>query len=104
MPQVQEELHNHREHHRARIQDPSLSILQEHSGTADPDSFRRQDFQKELSQPTAADVDLSIFNLAGQRVAMLVDDVREAGTYTIRWDGRDDKGRELASGVDLGRK
>ena len=32
---------------------------------------------------------------------MLVDDVREAGTYTIRWDGRDDKGRELASGVYL---
>ena len=25
----------------------------------------------------------------------------EAGTYTVRWDGRDDDGRELASGVYL---
>jgi len=51
--------------------------------------------------PTSADVDLSIFNLAGQQVATLVEESREAGTYTIRWDGRDDDGRELASGVYL---
>ena len=49
--------------------------------------------------PTAAGVDLAIFNLAGQRVAMLVEGAREAGTYTVRWDGRDDDGRALASGV-----
>jgi len=51
--------------------------------------------------PTNADVELSIFNLAGQQVATLVEGVREAGTYTVRWDGRDDEGRELASGVYL---
>ena len=26
---------------------------------------------------------------------------REAGTYTLRWDGRDGEGRELGSGVYL---
>jgi len=51
--------------------------------------------------PTAADVQLSIFNLAGQQVATLVEGVREAGAYTVRWDGRDDDGRALASGVYL---
>ena len=51
--------------------------------------------------PTAADVELSIFNLAGQQVETLADGLREAGTYTVRWDGRDDSGRELASGVYL---
>ena len=51
--------------------------------------------------PTAADVDLAIFNLAGQRVATLADGVRAAGSYTLRWDGRDDDGRALASGVYL---
>jgi Tol biopolymer transport system component len=51
--------------------------------------------------PTAADVELAIFNLAGQRVATLVEGMRQAGTYMIRWDGRDDDGRALASGVYL---
>ena len=54
-----------------------------------------------FSLPTAADVDLAIFNLAGQRVATLADGVRAAGSYTLRWDGRDDDGRALASGVYL---
>ncbi|MBT4501980.1 MAG: T9SS type A sorting domain-containing protein [Gemmatimonadetes bacterium] len=54
-----------------------------------------------LALPTSGDVELSIFNLAGQQVATLVQGVREAGTYTVRWDGRDDDGRELASGVYL---
>jgi enediyne biosynthesis protein E4 len=51
--------------------------------------------------PAAGDVDLTIFNLAGQRVAKLAQGMREAGTHTISWDGRDDSGRALASGVYL---
>ena len=51
--------------------------------------------------PVTADVDLAIFNLAGQRVATLAERVRQAGTYTVRWDGHDDDGRALASGVYL---
>jgi len=46
-------------------------------------------------------VDLVIYNLAGQEVATLVDGPRESGVYTLRWDGRDDAGRELASGIYL---
>ena len=42
-----------------------------------------------------------VFNLAGQKVATLVEGARVAGTYTVRWDGRDDSGKELASGVYL---
>jgi glucose/arabinose dehydrogenase len=44
-------------------------------------------------------VDLSLYNLAGQRVRALVDGWREAGTYGAGWDGRDGEGRVLASGV-----
>jgi enediyne biosynthesis protein E4 len=51
--------------------------------------------------PVGGDVELSIFNLAGQRVATLADGTRAAGAYTINWDGRDDDGRALASGVYL---
>ncbi len=31
----------------------------------------------------------------------LVEGMRQAGTYAVRWDGRDDDGRQLASGVYL---
>jgi hypothetical protein len=51
--------------------------------------------------PKAGEVELALFNLAGQRVATLVEGVRLAGTYTVRWDGMDDDGRALASGVYL---
>ena len=47
------------------------------------------------------DIELSVFNLAGQQVATLVDGVRAAGVYALHWDGRDDDGRPLASGVYL---
>jgi hypothetical protein len=51
--------------------------------------------------PEGMDVELSIFNLAGQQVMTLVQGAREAGTYSVRWDGRDDGGRALVSGVYL---
>lgn len=51
--------------------------------------------------PATGQVELVVFNTAGQQVATLVDGVREAGTHTVRWDGRDGDGRELASGVYL---
>ncbi len=46
-------------------------------------------------------IDLALYNLAGQKVATLAQGHREAGTYNLRWDGRDENGRELASGVYL---
>ena len=54
-----------------------------------------------FSLPQQEMVALTIYNLAGQEVATLASSLREAGTYTLRWDGRDGEGRELASGVYL---
>ena len=51
--------------------------------------------------PVAAEVRLSVYNLAGQRVADLVRARREAGTHRVQWDGRDGVGVPLASGVYL---
>jgi hypothetical protein len=45
-------------------------------------------------------VRIDIFNVAGQRVKSLVDDTRAAGAYTdVRWDGTDEAGRRVASGI-----
>ncbi len=42
---------------------------------------------------------LEVYGLSGQRVAVLQEGPRKAGLHRFRWDGRDDQGRPLASGV-----
>jgi hypothetical protein len=44
-------------------------------------------------------VTLKIYNVSGQLVRALVDAPRAAGAYTITWNGRDDAGRAVSSGV-----
>jgi glucose/arabinose dehydrogenase len=51
--------------------------------------------------PAPAEVELAVYNLAGQRVKVLAAGSRAAGRYALPWDGRDEQGRALASGVYL---
>ena len=51
--------------------------------------------------PQRGPVHLAIYNLMGQNVATLVEGPREAGLYTVHWDGRTQAGVELATGVYL---
>ncbi|MCK5597722.1 MAG: right-handed parallel beta-helix repeat-containing protein [Candidatus Eisenbacteria sp.] len=53
--------------------------------------------------PVAGDVNLRIYNTAGQVVRVLVNEPREAGSHEELWDGCDDSGRRLASGVYFAR-
>ena len=39
-----------------------------------------------------ANVDLSIYNMLGQKVRTLTSGSKVAGTHVLRWDGRDDAG------------
>ena len=48
---------------------------------------------------TAGYVRLEVFNLLGQRVAMLVEGELAAGSYTAQWDARDAAGYGVAAGV-----
>jgi hypothetical protein len=47
----------------------------------------------------AAHVSLRIYDAAGRLVRMLVEGARVAGHYTEIWDGRDEAGRDVSSGV-----
>lgn len=51
------------------------------------------------SVPTKAFVDIRIFDLLGREVKKIVSDVRESGTFNFNWDGKDEFGQEVASGV-----
>jgi hypothetical protein len=49
--------------------------------------------------PMGRQVSLKIYNIKGELVRTLVDGYKEAGYHTVRWDGRNQDGNEVASGV-----
>jgi len=49
--------------------------------------------------PVESDVSLQIFNLLGQLVRTLVSGDRPAGYHSVEWDGRDNSGRLVGSGL-----
>jgi flagellar hook assembly protein FlgD len=49
--------------------------------------------------PSPTPVKLTIYNLAGQQIRVLVNGVQEAGFYQVGWNGRGENGELLASGV-----
>ena len=51
------------------------------------------------SLPEAARVNLSIYNVLGQRVAELTNETQRAGFYNVTWDGRNETGSQVATGV-----
>ena len=50
---------------------------------------------------SAGKVDLAVYNLHGQKIAGLVDDIQSSGEHAAVWDGKDKQGRQLPSGVYL---
>ena len=44
-------------------------------------------------------ITLKIYNILGQKVRTLADEPKSAGNYEVIWDGRNDKGEEVASGL-----
>jgi hypothetical protein len=46
-----------------------------------------------------AHVRLEIYDVAGRRIASLVDAARNEGVHQVVWDGRDDNGATVASGI-----
>lgn len=44
-------------------------------------------------------VKLAVYNLKGQRVASLLDTIQTPGTHTLSWDGTDEAGKAVASGI-----
>jgi pullulanase/glycogen debranching enzyme len=49
--------------------------------------------------PEASEVTVSVFDIAGRKVATLVNQSLVAGTHDVQWNGRADSGQRLASGV-----
>ncbi len=81
------------------------------NGSVVPAAFRlRQNYPNPFNPETrirfdlpanasTGDVTLEIFNAAGQKVRTLLNRSLESGSYTALWDGRDDHGNTVSSGV-----
>ncbi len=82
--------------------------IEEHKSETVPAAFAlRQNYPNPFNPETRILYDLArstrvrieIFNLLGQKIRTLVDEEKPAGTFTVVWDGRDDNGAILPSGV-----
>ena len=54
-----------------------------------------------FSLPIKSNISLIIYNSLGQEVKRLVDNIYNAGEYTVEWDGTDNSGNQTATGIYL---
>ncbi len=53
--------------------------------------------------PTSGQVTLEVYNVLGEKVTVLFDGVAQAGITTVIWNGRNDRGVSVASGIYFAR-
>ena len=56
-----------------------------------------------FSLPARANVRLNIYDARGRLVRRLSDEFRGAGAHVIQWDGRDDQGQDVSTGIYFSR-
>ena len=73
----------------------SYEILQNYPNPFNPTTNIR------YALPRESHVTLIVYNILGQRIRTLVDDVRSAGRYEVTWDGRNESGFSVGTGIYL---
>jgi|GEM_PF-414036 len=56
-----------------------------------------------LAGESSQRVVLNIYNILGQRVVTIVNEIKPAGTYSAVWNGRDLAGRQVSTGIYIAR-
>ncbi|NIQ80660.1 MAG: T9SS type A sorting domain-containing protein, partial [Anaerolineae bacterium] len=51
------------------------------------------------SLPADSDVRLTVFNVLGQEVKVLVQGYKTSGSHSVTWDGRNEDGENVSSGI-----
>ncbi len=69
------------------------NIMQNYPNPFNPDTYIT------FELPKYDKINLSIYNLSGQLVRILCDDNYKAGRYTLHWNGKDNQGNKLSSGI-----
>ncbi len=77
-----------------------LPSLQELTATNYPNPFNPET-KIVFNLPQDDNVRLTVYNLKGQRISTLVDDVLNKGNHSVVWDGKNNYGNDIPSGVYL---
>jgi flagellar hook assembly protein FlgD len=72
---------------------PGLALHQNHPNPFNPAT------KIGFAIPEKSRVRITIYDAAGRRVRRLVDSGYPTGLHSVQWDGRDDRGRQVSSGV-----
>jgi hypothetical protein len=56
-----------------------------------------------FSLPRSGRAELAVYSATGQRVRTLLSDALSAGSHSVTWDGRDDSGKPVSSGLYFSR-
>jgi hypothetical protein len=75
---------------------PNKSVLSQNY----PNPFNAET-RIQYQMPKAGNVEIAIYDMMGRQLRKLMSGYQEAGTYEVTWNGRDDKGQSLASGIYL---
>jgi len=76
----------------------TFSVSQNYPNPFNPSTTIQYDIPQGES-PTP--VDINIYDLRGRLVRKLVDEDKTPGRYQVHWDGRNDRGQKVSSGVYL---
>jgi hypothetical protein len=52
-----------------------------------------------FSLPEEADIKLNVYNIKGQKVKSLANEIYPRGYHNVVWNGKDDNGKDVGSGV-----
>jgi hypothetical protein len=71
----------------------TYQLSQNYPNPFNPETMIRYDL------PDPGYVNITVYNILGQKVKTLVEEYQEAGHKSVNWDGKDGEGREVASGI-----
>ena len=81
------------EEEKEELRPSSFALFQNYPNPFNPETQIRYGLQMDCH------VKVAVYNILGQRVRVLVDEHQTAGYKEVNWDGRDEEGVELASGI-----
>jgi hypothetical protein len=93
---------------RIHLSSSSTSIEDEGSGTTIANSFKlHQNYPNPFNPTTViyydlphpARVEINVYNILGQKIETLINGFQPKGKHSVTWEGKDLKGRTVASGI-----
>ena len=81
------------EKNKSKVLPKTISLWQNYPNPFNPETAIR------FELPTQSFVKIEVYNTLGQTIRTLLAEQKPAGIHIIKWDGKDDQGKNVSSGV-----